>query len=390
MKTTKASNITLNMPRTIEFGAGKIETLISHLDGKKRIFLLVDPPIKNTISPIISNFKNQNQDITFEISTDVIPEPPITALNSLIDKVHQFNPDCVVGVGGGSAMDLAKLVANLFSKKQNINDVIGMNLLNAREILLIAVSTTSGTGSEVTPIAVLTDEENKLKKGVVSQYLIPDVAIVDPALTLTVPPAVTAATGMDALTHSLEAFTNRFNDKIINNFALEGIALIANNLETAYLDGDNLEAREALALGSLYGGLCLGPVNTALVHAMAYPLGGEFKISHGVSNSLLLPYVMEFNLSECVTSYAIVAKYLNLEGRNDSELADNLIKHIKEISRKCRIPQTLKEIDIPNSSIESMSEATLKVTRLLNNNPKIPSKSDLINIYTNAYKGNSL
>jgi len=379
-------NVTLNWPSVIEFGAGKINTLPDHLRGCRKVFFLIDPPIQNQVSPMMKQLEELGAKVS--MSTEVVPEPPFEALEKLLEPVRIFSPDAVVGVGGGSALDLAKLVAVLFTGKQKAAEVIGIGNVAGRTVKLVTVSTTSGTGSEVTPIAVLTDLDQKLKKGVVSPFLVPDVAIVDPNLTLTLPPAITAATGMDAMTHCIEAYTNRHAHPIIDNIALEGIRLIARNLETAVKSGNNLEARSAMALGSLYGGMCLGPVNTAAVHAMAYPLGGEFKIAHGVSNSALLPFVMNFNLPECIEKYSIIAEAIGGTPEKSKEsMAHKAILKIRRISERCGIPSALKEFNIPESAIPSMAEAALKVTRLMDNNPRTITRDDAVAIYRKAYSG---
>ena len=187
------NNISLNSPRTIEFGLGKIETLRDHLKQNHRVFFLIDRPVVELVSPVLESIKQLG--VSIEVSTKVVPEPPFESLEALLKPVREFNPDAVVGVGGGSTMDLAKLVAVLFAGEQKIEDIIGIDNVLGRKIKLITVSTTSGTGSEVTPIAVLTDTKAGLKKGVVSKYIIPDVAIVDPELTVGMPPFLTAALG---------------------------------------------------------------------------------------------------------------------------------------------------------------------------------------------------
>jgi alcohol dehydrogenase class IV len=378
--------LTLNVPNSIEFGSGKLATLPLHLKNQNRIFILVDAPIRVRINPLVSELEKAGKAVL--VSTEVVPEPPLEALETLLAPVRAFAPDAIVGIGGGSAMDLAKLVAVLFDGSQKTQDIIGVGKVAGRKIRLISVSTTAGTGSEVTPIAILTDTQAKLKKGVVSPYLIPDVAIVDPDLTLSLPAAVTAATGMDAMTHCIESYTNRYAHPIVDNLAIDGMRLIAANLERCIRDGSDLEARTAMSLGSLYGGLCLGPVNTAAVHAMAYPLGGTFKVSHGVSNSVLLPFVMVFNLSGNLKKYADVALAVGApKGRDDKETAFNGVMQIREISKACGIPQSLKELDIPESAIPEMAKAALLVTRLMDNNPRKVELQDAEAIYRKAYHG---
>ena len=380
------ANISLNLPAVIEFGAGKINTLSLHLQGCRKIFLLVDKPVFPKIEPLVREIESSGKEVF--VSTEVVPEPPIDTLSGLLLPVKDFRPDAVVGIGGGSTMDLAKLVSVLFTGEQQIHEVIGINNLGKRNIRLVLASTTSGTGSEVTPIAVLTDTREKLKKGVVSPHLVADVTIVDPELTLGLPAPVTAATGMDAMTHCIEAYTNRFAHPVIDNLALQGIALIAANLETVVSDGGNLEGRTALALGSLYGGLCLGPVNTAAVHALAYPLGGEFNVPHGVANSVLLPFVMDFNLSKCSGKYAQVARAMGVTTRgSDKTTAEEGIQRIKGLSARCGIPKGLKQLAIPESAIPVMAKAAMLVTRLLDNNPRKVELKDAEAIFRAAFKG---
>jgi alcohol dehydrogenase len=379
-------SISLTRQPVIEFGVGKIKTLGAHLAGCKRAFFLIDKPIEKILSPVMEEFHGSG--IAVEVSTEVVPEPPIETLEKLLSPVERFNPDVIVGIGGGSTMDLAKLIAVLFEGTQKIDSIIGIGNVRGRRVRLVTASTTSGTGSEVTPIAVLTDTKAKLKKGVVSPYIVPDVAIVDPQLTLGMPASITASTGMDAMTHCIEAFTNRYAHPMIDTIAREGIRLIAANIETAVTEGRNLDARTAMSLGSLYGGMCLGPVNTAAVHALAYPLGGTYKISHGVSNSVLLPFVMNFNLSACVEKYAEIARIIGAADQEDTETAARqCIAAIRSQSIRCGIPSCLKELEIPESAIESMAESAMAVTRLLNNNPRALTIDDVIAVYRAAYAG---
>ncbi len=378
--------ISLNSPGTVEFGLGKIETLQEHLTHNQRVFFLVDHPVLEMVNPVIRSI--QSRGVAVEVSTEVVPEPPFESLEALLLPVRTFNPDAVVGIGGGSTMDLAKLVAVLFNGEQRTEDIIGIGNVKGRNVKLITASTTSGTGSEVTPIAVLTDAKAGLKKGVVSKHIIPDVTIVDPELSVGMPPFLTAVTGMDAMTHCIEAYTNRFAHPVIDMFALEGIKLISRSLENAVAHGKDREARAEMALGSLYGGFCLGPVNTAAVHALAYPLGGVFKISHGVSNSVLLPFVMNFNFPSCIKRYAEIGRSMGLENQASEEsLARSAINEIRKLSDRCNIPGSLKALDVPEGAIPEMALAAMQVQRLLQNNPREVSIEDATTIYEKAYNG---
>ena len=238
----------------------------------------------------------------------------------------------------------------------------------------------------MSPNAILLDERDALKKGVVSPYLIADAAYVDPRLTWSVPAKITAETGMDALTHCIEAYTNKFAHPMVDMYALKGISLIARNLAKAVNDGNDADAREALAAGSMYGGLCLGPVNTAAVHALSYPLGGEYHVSHGLSNAILLPSVMRFNIVVDAKRYAEVALACGVEpAATNEETAVRGVEFVAALSKECGIPTTLAEIGIPRSAVPHMAKAAMDVQRLLKNNPRNVTEEDAVNIYESLY-----
>jgi alcohol dehydrogenase len=251
---------------------------------------------------------------------------------------------------------------------------------------LICVPATSGTGSEASPNAILVDDKDNQKKGIISPYLVPDIVYVDPLLTISVPPSITAATGLDALTHCLEAYTNKFAQPFIDIYAWEGMRLIAAHIVTAVKDGSNTEAREKVAMGSLLGGFCLGPVNTAGVHALSYPLGCMFHLAHGLSNALLLPYIMEFNIPAATKRYADVAIALGCVKQNTDECtAYEGVKKIRELIKECGIPATLKEVNVPEEAIPQMAADAMKIQRLLKNNPREITEQDAVTIYKAAY-----
>ena len=316
---------------------------------------------------------------------DLVGEPTIREFETALAQVRDCQADAVIGLGGGSAMDVAKLVAALADGRQRIEDVIGSDLLTGRALWLGCIPTTAGTGSEVTPIAILGDEREDLKKGVVSRYLVPDAAYLDPALTVSMPAAVTAATGLDALTHCIEAYANRFAHPLVDTYALAGIALIAEHIERACTNGDDLVARSAMMRASLYGGLCLGPVNTAAVHALAYPLGGEFHIAHGVANSLLLPHVMRFNISAAPARYAAVAHALGAPNTGDHLHDANAgIAAVELLSEQSGIQRKLSQVGISHNALPRMAAAAMTVQRLLGNNPRVVTEADALGIYEAA------
>lgn len=378
--------ITLMQPQKIVFGTGCTAQFCEEYlkMGFKRLFILTAPPIVPLIRPMVDKLTAEG--VSIEIFDHILAEPSVTDFKNILEVARHFKADSVIGVGGGSVLDVTKLVAALIDSDQQVEDLFGTGFVKKRGCWFACMPTTAGTGSEVSPNAILLDERDKLKKGIVSPYLIADVAYVDPQLTVTVPPKVTAETGMDALTHCIEAYTNKFAHPAVDMYALMGIKLIAENLLRAVKDGQDIEAREALLLGSLYGGLCLGPVNTAAVHALSYPLGGEFHISHGLSNAILLPSVMKFNRSANLEKYAQVALACGAaKGVNDDETAQNGVDFVTQLSKDCGIPTKLSEIGIPHDAVDHMAKAAMEVQRLLKNNPRTVTEADAKEIYESLY-----
>ena len=378
--------ITLLQPQKIVFGTGCIETLVEDYKkmGLQRLFVLTAPPIRPLIEEPLAQLKEAG--ISIEVFQDIVAEPTVNDFKKILEVARSFKADSVVGIGGGSVLDLTKLVAAFLNSEQEVEDCFGTGFIKKKGLWFACLPTTAGTGSEVSPNAILLDERDHLKKGIVSPFLIADAAYVDPKLTWTVPAKVTADTGMDALTHCIEAYTNKFAHPSVDIYALQGIRLIAANLERAVKDGKDVEAREALAFGSLYGGLCLGPVNTAAVHALSYPLGGEFHIPHGLSNAILLPSVMKFNMPAAVERYADVAVAFGLpKGKTAEETAANGVNFIYRLAAAVGIPDKLTALNIPQTAVDGMAKAAMQVQRLLKNNPREVTEQDARDIYNSLY-----
>ena len=378
--------ITLLQPQEIVFGTGCIQTLVDDYKkmGLKRLFVLTAPPILPLIEQPLAELKTAG--ISIETYQDIVAEPTVNDFKKILEVARGFKADSVIGIGGGSVLDLTKLVAAFIHSDQQVEDCFGTGFIKAKGLWFACLPTTAGTGSEVSPNAILLDERDHLKKGIVSPLLIADAAYVDPKLTWTVPAKVTADTGMDALTHCIEAYTNKFAHPSVDIYALQGIRLIAANLERAVKDGKDVEAREALAFGSLYGGLCLGPVNTAAVHALSYPLGGEFHIPHGLSNAILLPSVMKFNMSAAVERYAEVAVAFGLpKGRTAEGTAASGVDFIYRLAEAVGIPDKLTALGIPQTAVDGMAKAAMQVQRLLKNNPREVTEQDARDIYNSLY-----
>ncbi len=380
-----ARPVTLHQVRTLAFGAGCAMQCAGALAarGARSVFLVTAPPLLDLAAPLIAELRRAGSEVT--VWSDARQEPTIRDFEAALAVARGVHADAVVGLGGGSAMDVAKLVSAYLDGTRSVSDAFGVGKLNGRSTYLACLPTTSGTGSEVSPIAILLDEADELKKGVVSPHLVPDAAYVDPLLTVTMPPAVTAATGIDAFTHCIEAFANRFAHPIVDNYAIEGIRLISHHLVRAIENGKDIEARTAVSLGSLYGGMCLGPVNTAAVHALSYPLGGEFHVAHGVANAVLLPHVLEFNLPAAPRRYAEVAMALGVTpGATDEETARRGLDRVRELSRQCGLPSTLGHFGIDASAIDRMSAAAMTVQRLLERNLRVVTEQDAKSIYRAA------
>lgn len=378
--------ITLLQPQKIVFGTGCLDTFCDdYLKlGYRRLFVLTAPPILPLIEPALAALKAKG--IATQVVSNIVAEPTVSDFKAILDVARSFGADSVVGIGGGSVLDVAKLISAFCQSDQQVEDCFGTGFVKKRGLWLACLPTTAGTGSEVSPNAILLDERDHLKKGIVSPFLIADAAYVDPKLTWTVPAKVTADTGMDALTHCIEAYTNKFAHPCVDIYALKGIQLIAAHLERAVTNGQDQEAREALALGSLYGGLCLGPVNTAAVHALSYPLGGEFHIPHGLSNAILLPSVMRFNTPACPERYAQVSVAFGLpESTTPEATAAAGVDFIYRLAAAVGIPDKLTALGIPQTAVDGMAKAAMQVQRLLKNNPRTVTEQDAKDIYNSLY-----
>jgi alcohol dehydrogenase class IV len=375
-------------PGKVTVGVGVIKRLVADCSEKgiERLFIFTIKPLKIKMNGLSQALEASGIHCQFDYS--VTKEPVFQDLNSLLTKIQKYAPQGIVGIGGGSVLDTAKLLSVLYKSDQTWNEVIGTGMVKRRNVWLACIPTTSGTGSEVSPNAIFLDLRDGGKKGVISPFLVPDAAYVDPELTFELPSNVTASTGIDALTHCIEAYMNKFAHPMTDLLALEGIKLIASSLPIACRDGLNIEARSNVALGSLYGGMCLGPVNTAAVHALAYPLGSMFGMAHGLANALMLPYVMDFNAAVAPARFANVAKALGVEKSEDDVAVSNEgIFFLRNFLQQCGIEGGLSSFAIPKDSITEMAVEALKVQRLLKNNLREVTLNDAINIYKRAFDG---
>ncbi|GEC73494.1 Alcohol dehydrogenase, class IV [Flavobacterium flevense] len=372
-------------PNRVVFGEGSMQRFVSDFveRGLKKMFLLSIAELNTTLAPFLQQL--QAHGVAVFVDESIVGEPTFEDFDKILLKAKKFDADSIVGIGGGSVLDVAKLVAAQLKNSQTLEEVKGNGNLKERQTYVACIPTTSGTGSEVSPNAIFVNNQGE-KVGVISPYLVPDAAYVDPVLTVLLPKKITAATGIDALTHCLEAYTNKFAHPFVDLYALEGVRLIAKYLKRACDDGTDLEARTQVALGSMYGGMCLGPVNTAAVHALSYPLGVEYHIPHGLSNALLLPYVMEYNIEADASKYERIAEVLGAEKKATSkETALEGVKIMKQLIVDCGLPLTLSEAGVKEESIPQLAEGAVKVQRLLKNNIREIAVDDAIAIYKAAF-----
>lgn len=352
--------------------------------------LRLDIPVRNALvvsqpSMFKQGFVTQVQGqlekrgIVCEVIRDVMPEPTADHIRDLCGRFRDSRFDLIVGLGGGSALDVAKLISVLLTNEQDVEEMLGVDKVEKPGIPTVLIPSTAGTGSEVTPNAIVTLPDQELKIGVVSRYLLPRLVILDPILTRELPHHHTAATGMDAFTHAIESYISNKANPISDTFALESIRLISRNILAAYRDGSDIAARERMLLGSMYGGMALTGSGTAAVHALAYPLGGKFNIPHGVANSMLLPHVMDFNKAEAGERLRDVAEAMGLEGA--SRNAEGVIRQIEQWTRELAIPQDLRTFGVSGEDVPALAQAAMKVTRLMQNNPRAMTVEDVEAVY---------
>jgi len=370
-------------------GIGAVDELpdITRRSGKNRALIITDKGVVEAGIYERIRIVLEDENIENGCFDKAEPDPRIEIVYDCLEAAKDGDYDVLIGLGGGSSLDIAKVTSILLTNGGDVLEYVGIDKIPEAGIDTILIPTTAGTGSEVTPIAVLSDKKEHLKKGIVSDRLYPKAALIDPELTTSLPAHITAYTGMDALTHSIEAYTNKYSQQFVDTFALESVCLIGKNLRQAVSCGEDIEARYNMSLASLYGGMCLGPVNTAGVHALAYTLGGTFDVPHGIANSLLLPYVMEFNLTGNLEKYANIAVALgeHIEGLSGAEAAERSVKAVVQLSKDIGIISRMRDLNIPEDALDDMAAGAMKVTRLLNNNPREITINDAKQIYKNAY-----
>jgi alcohol dehydrogenase len=373
-----------------EIGAiERIADICSTLDISKPL-IITDQGIVNVglIQTLDAAFKKAGKE--YFCFDQVVADPPEHIVLSAVDYAKEIKADGIIGFGGGSSLDTAKLVALLANSDEQIADIYGVDAIRGQRLPLILIPTTAGTGSEVTPIAIVTTGDTT-KAGVVSTTLLPDIALLDASLTLGLPSHVTAATGIDAMVHAIEAYTSAIKKNPYSDLlAKQALTLLSNNILEATFNGTNVEARQAMLLGACLAGQAFANAPVAAVHALAYPLGGHFHIPHGLSNALVLIQVMNFNLSHCADLYAELApsisETIDLDGSN-KQIAQALINVIAGLIKQLKLPVTLAEMGIGESDINTLAKDAMLQTRLLVNNPKPVTLEDVKQVYRQAHQG---
>ena len=317
------------------------------------------------------------------IIDDTPPEPSVEQVESILAAAQGTAWDLVIGIGGGSAMDVAKIVAVMLNNDVKLRDLLNKAPIPHRGIPTVMVPTTAGTGSEATPNSIILVPEDELKVGIVSPKLMPDCVILDPQMTLGLPPAITASTGMDALCHAIECYTSKKGNPFSEMIALKAIRLISRSIREAFKNGKNLDARHDMLLGAFYGGMCIATSSTTAVHALAYPLGGKYRIAHGISNAILLPYVMQFNAVGNEAKFRDIAEAMGIDiaRLSDAEATQAFIAALFAFNHDLEIPANLKRWNITEADLETLVEGAAKVTRLLDNNPRPMNKDDIRAVY---------
>jgi len=379
----------ITLPMKVCFGVGSLDTLGDEVIdlAVKHALIVTDPGVYQArlVDPVKAQLSRAK--LSVDVFSEAEPEPTLPRLNKAAEKLSKQGYDLVVGIGGGSSMDTAKGLSVLLAHGGKAQDYIGVNKIPRPGIPIVTVPTTAGTGSEVTKAAVFDDPEKQSKFGIQSPYILARLAIVDPTLTYGCPQKVTATAGIDALTHAIESYTSINASTFTDALEVEAMRLIAGSLRAVVKNGSDKEARNRMAEGALFGGFGIAHAGGAAAHALAYPLGSRFHLPHGVTVGLLLPYVMECNLSTNLPKYVTIAQMLgvNTQGLSLQEAAEKGVEAFKALATDVGIPPHLRDLGVPTEALEELAVATMDVTRLLANNPKKLTLDDVRHIWQNAW-----
>ncbi len=362
-------------PSIVEFGEGTLSKLADWVSVKRfqRVFVVADQ-----VNAARLQVLGLSEVACFGM---VKPEPDLPNLMEAVAAAEAVEADLVIGFGGGSAMDLAKLVAVMAGSGKALSQISGPNRAPPRRCGLAQIPTTAGTGSEVGTRALITDPETQNKVATESINMLADIAIIDPVLTASVPPFITAATGVDAMAHCVEAFTSKRSHPLIDDYALRGITLVGSNLKRAVEDGNDMTARSAMALASFYGGVCLGPVNTTAGHALSYPLGTRHKIAHGVANALIFPHVLAANASAVPEKTELICTALGFSGSSEADILSGATAFCEGLGLDMR----LQAHGVLQDDLVNMAREAHAIRRLLDWNPVDLTQDQIFEIYQTAW-----
>ena len=383
-------NFTFNTVSDIEFGAGfssNLGKIISKM-GLRKAFIVTDSGIlaHGLMDKALSDLNKLK--ISYEIFSNVTADPPEEIVLDACNRLILSKCDLVVGFGGGSSMDVAKIIAILAKEKQTLAEMYGVDNIVGTRLPLIQIPTTAGTGSEATMVSIITTGRTT-KAGAVSRVLLADKIILDPLLTLGLPSSITAATGVDAMVHAIEAFTSkRLKNPISNMLAVEALKLMSKNIEMAVTDGQNINARSAMLIGAMKAGQAFANAPVAAVHALAYPLGGNYHIPHGLTNSLVLPHVMRFNMDEASKLYSELAHVVLFDQevpQDEKQASEMLVSYFENLPKRLGLQTTLREMNIPFEDLPRLAEEAMLQQRLLINNPRELNLENALEIYKQAY-----
>jgi alcohol dehydrogenase len=372
----------------IQFGVGTAERISQHITclSAKHVLLVSDKGLEKAglVDQLAAWIRLGN--ILVTTYTDIEPEPSVDNVRACVAFARSAGCDLVVGLGGGSAMDSAKVVAALMGNSGDVMDYLGMNKIPTKGVPTILLPTTAGTGSEIGRGSLFYVPERKSKEAVFSSFMLTDLALIDPALGVTAPASVTAASGLDALCHAIESYTGRAANALSKPFAELGIRVITRNLATAVLDGKNIEAREGMALGCLYASIALANANTHAVHALAYPLQGKNRIVHGKANSVLLPYVLEELSPSIPDQFSEIAGFMGIDITNVAakEIGRKVAATVSKLSVEIGVPTKMSLLGVQADQIESFTEEAYGIRRLLDNCPVELSEKRIYEIFEKA------
>ncbi len=380
----------IKIPNALFLGVGSISEIENLLvnEGVERVLLFTDKIVQQNglLDETLEILKKLN--ISNVIFNDLKPEPSYQDVEALMEDVNKADGDLIVAIGGGSVMDAAKLCSLLKGSEYTVKDLLDNPLIAKKQLKTIMVPTTCGTGSEATPNAIVAIPEEQSKKGIVNANMIPDYVILDASMVKNLPANIVAATAVDALAHAVECYTSKKATILSDLYAAQSAKLIFENIEKAYNNGNDIEAKSKLMLGAFYGGVAITGSGTTAVHALSYPLGGKYHIPHGVSNAILFAHVMEYNKEACQDRLAKLCDYIYPEFSQKSEVekAELVINKISEIVKNTEVPTDLSAFGVKMSDLDCLVDAGSKQQRLLVNNMKELSIEDIKNIYLKVVK----